>query len=169
MYMIARLLKALNSDSGAWSLAFAVAFGMVLGLTPTVRLHNLVLLLLVMVLRVHLGLFLLSFLLFSAIALLLDPAMISLGESLLTLPALESSWTALYDTALGRLSQFNHTLTAGSLTVSLLLFLPLAWLSHWLVVQYREKLMTAIKRLKIVEFLRSSRLYKVYQQLEQNG
>lgn len=166
MYFLARLLKALNSDSGPWQLAFAIALGMIIGLTPWLRLHNLIIVFVVLLFRINLSMFLFCSLLFSGLAYLLDPTLISLGEMLLTHEALQGLWTAFYGTGIGRASQFNHTLTMGSLALSVLLFIPVVLVCKWLIVQYREKLMNWILKLKIVEFIRGSRIYQLYQQLE---
>ena len=165
MYLIARLLKALNSHSGPWQLAFAVALGMLIGLTPLLRLHNLLVLFIVLFFKVNLTMFLLCWLVFSGLAYVFDPALIQLGEVMLTSPALQELWTALYSTGTGRLSQFNNTLTMGSLTLCMLLFAPVVLAAKWLIVQYRDKLMNWIKKLKIVEFVRGSRIYQLYQQV----
>lgn len=165
MYFIARLLKALNSESQPWQIAMAIALGMVIGLTPTLRLHNLFIVLVVMMFRINLSSFLVAWALFSGLAIVFQQALIDLGHSILTDSAMEAWWTALYNTGIGQLSQFNHTLTAGGLALGLVLFIPVFYLARYLVISYREKLMTWVNKLKIVEFLKSSRLFQIYQEL----
>ena len=82
MVFIAKLLKALSSDASPWQLALGIMFGMLVGLTPLLRLHNLIVLFIVLFFRVNLSTFLIALSLFSGLAYLLDPAMITIGESL---------------------------------------------------------------------------------------
>ena len=65
--MILKLIKALNPDIGPWQIALAGALAMVIGLTPLWSVHNLVILLLAFVLRVHLASFFLFWALFTYI------------------------------------------------------------------------------------------------------
>ena len=165
MVFIAKLLKALNSDASPWQLAFGIMFGMLVGLTPLLRLHNLLILFIVLFFRVNLSTFLISLTLFSSIAYFLDPAMITAGETLLSNPDLQHLWTGLYNTGVGQLSQFFHTLTLGSLVVSVLLAPAVLIISKILIVQYRKTLMVYIEKLKIIQFLKGSKLYQVYKSL----
>lgn len=165
MIFLTKLLKALSSDASPWQLAFGIMFGMIIGLTPVFRLHNLLILFIVLFFRVNLTTFLVSFTLFSGIAYILDPGMLSLGESLLTNPDLQSTWTVLYNTSIGQLSQFFHTLTLGSLVLSIILAPLVLVASKVLIVQYRQRIMAWVNKLKIVQFLKSSRLFQLYQDI----
>lgn len=165
MVFLAKLLKALHSDVGPWSLAFGIALGMIVGLTPLIKLHNVILLFVVLLFRVNLSTFLLSWGLFSVIAYMLDPLMNIVGESLLTNQSLLSMWTALYSTGVGRLSQFYHTLTLGSLIVSLILFPMVLFASKILVIKYREHFLIWVEKWRIVQVVKGSRVYQVYQGL----
>ncbi len=165
MVFIAKLLKALSSDASPWQLALGIMFGMLVGLTPLLRLHNLIVLFIVLFFRVNLSTFLIALSLFSGLAYLLDPAMISIGESLLTQDSLQSFWTALYNSDIGLLSQFFHTQTLGSFVLSVLLCPIVLITSKILIVQYRERLMAYIEKLKIVAFLKGTKLYQLFKTL----
>lgn len=165
MQLFAKLLKALNSDASPWQLAFGIMLGMIMGLTPFLGLHSLIILFIVLFLRVNLTTFLLAYALFSGFTLLLNPLMADIGESMLTSQSLLMSWTALYNTSLGQLSQFYHTLTLGSLILSLLLAPIILVISKLLIVQYRVRFMLWVNKLKIVQVVKGSRLYQLYQAL----
>src|SRR5690554_836519 len=124
--MLARLLKALNSEAGPWAIAWAFVLGMVMGLTPLFSLHNLLILFLAMSLRINFSGFLLAWIFFSGVAYLFDPVADWIGESLLQAQALQGLWYSLYDNPVARLLQFNHTITLGSFVFALA-FAPL-WL-----------------------------------------
>ena len=63
-----KFIKILHSDASPQQIAGGAAFGMVLGLTPLLNIHNLVILLLVLVIRVNLGMASISFIIFSMLA-----------------------------------------------------------------------------------------------------
>ncbi len=162
---LAKLLKILNSEANPGQIALGFCFGMVVGLTPLWSLHNLLVLLLVMVLRTNLSAFLLSAVLFSGSAYLLDPLFHQIGLGLLTASALEGVWTALYGMPLMRVAQFNNSVVMGSLVVSIVLFGPLYWGACLLIKRYREVLLARVRRFRIVQALAASRLAGVYRTL----
>lgn len=166
MHLIVKLLKALNSETNPWQIAFAIAIGMVVGLTPLMKLHNLILLLIVLCFRINISMFLASWVVFSGIAYILDPMMMGIGHSVLTSTGLQGLWEALYSTSFGRITQFNNTLTMGSLVFSLVLFIPVLFASKYVVVKYRDTIMVWVNQLKIVEFLKGTRLFQLYMQVE---
>lgn len=166
MYLLAKLFKALHSDASPWQLALGIALGMLVGLTPLFRLHNVVIFFIVLFFRVNLSTFLLSWATFSLIAYMLDPLMVSFGETILTTPSLESTWSALYATGVGQLSQFYHTLTMGSLVTGFVLFPVVLILSKFLIIKYRERFMAWIEKFRIVELVKGSRVFQLYQRME---
>lgn len=163
MFVLAKLLKALHSDAGPWSLAFGILLGMIFGLTPLLTFHNLVVLFFVLFLRVNLTTFLLSWGVFSVVAFLLDPIMNIIGEAILTNDGLHGIWTSLYNTGIGRISQFYNTLVMGSLALSLLLAPFVLLLSKLLIIKYRAHFLVWIEQWRVIQVLKSSRVYQIYQ------
>ena len=162
MVLLAKLFKALNSDSSAWQLAFGFALGMVMGLTPFLGLHSLILLFVVLFFRVNITGFLVSWVAFSGLAIPLRVLLSDLGEGLLVHEGLQSIWTVLYSSYLGQLSQFYHTLTLGSLLASVILF-PFTLIgSKKLVEQYRLRFMQWINQWRVVQFVKGSNFYQLY-------
>ena len=103
--LLARILKALNSETSARSLAIAVVLGMFLGLTPLWRVHN-------NYLTCSLD-FPSQFITVSGLvrcvfglAYLLDPMFHSFGESILRADSWQAIYEAVYATAIGRVSCF---------------------------------------------------------------
>jgi len=160
--MTLKLFKALNSEASPWQLALGIAFGLIVGLTPLMSLHNIVFVLLVFMLRINLSAFFLSTGFFTGVAYLLDGVSVAVGEAILTHPGLQSFWTALYQSEFWQLAHFNHTLTMGSLLISLVLFAPTALLSKYLIVTYRHSFMSWVSKLKIVQMLKGSTFYSLY-------
>jgi len=159
---LAKLLKTLNSETDPAQIALAFCFALVMGLTPLWSLHNGLVLLLVLVLRVNLSAFLVSFGLFSAIAYAVDPLSNRLGLTILTASSLEGLWTWLYNTTPGRLEAFNNTIRMGSLTISLASFVPLFFLATALIRKYREHILAWVQQTRIAQMLQASRFYEIY-------
>jgi uncharacterized protein (TIGR03546 family) len=165
VFVLAKLIKALHSDAGPWSLAFGIALGMIFGLTPLISFHNLIVLFVVLFFRVNLSTFLVSWAVFSLLAFALDPMMDRLGEAILTSQVLQGMWTSLYNTAIGRISQFYNTLVMGSLALSLLLAPMVLFMSKVLVTKYRELFLARVEQWKVLQMLKGSRVYQIYQNL----
>ncbi len=152
-----KLLQVLNSETGPWQLAFGASFGMVLGLTPLLSLHNVVVLLLICLLRVNISFVLLFMALAAAFAYLLDPYFHQLGYDLLNQPALMPLWTDWYNHAWLRWSQFNNTVVLGSLVSALVVFVPVAILVRFLVQFYRQRWQKKFEQTWLMQLLKASR------------
>jgi uncharacterized protein (TIGR03546 family) len=159
--MLAKLLKALNSDRAPGQISSAFVFAMIIGFTPTLGLHSFVLLLLVLILRVHLASFIVAFGLFSGLAYLLDPLFNDIGYQLLTRTEWQAFWTELYQSTAWRVTRFNNTTLLGSLVVSTALALPLFFLSNWLIKKYRERFLVWINKSKMMQVLRANKFYQL--------
>ena len=160
---LAKLLQVLNSETAPGQISLGLCLGMVVGFTPFLTLHNVLVLLLVLVFRVNVSAFLLSLALFSALAYLLDPLFHQLGLALLRAEDLQDLWTDFYNTAIGRLEHFNNTVVLGSFSVALLLFLPLLLLINQLIKHYRAHVPGWFKNSRLVMMFKASHFYTVYQ------
>ena len=166
---LAKLLKALNAETAPWQISLAFVLAMMMGFTPLISLHNLLLLLLVLVLRVNLSAYILALGFFTGMAYLLDPLFIRVGESLLLDPDLKRLWTSLYQSDVWRLAHFNHTLTLGSLVVAAALALPLFFIFRWLIVRYRSHLLAWVRKSQMMQVLKASKLFRLYQTVSDVG
>lgn len=160
---VAKFLKILNSDAEPGQISLGFAFAMIAGFTPLMSLHNLLVLLLVLFLRVNLSSFLLGLALFSALAFALDPLFHQIGLAILTLPALNGLWTTLYNSTLWRLERFNNSIVMGSLVVSLTLFVPMVVFGNVLVRKYREHVLQWVMQTRIMQAFQASKLFGYYQ------
>ena len=132
------LLKHLHSDDTPGQVGAGLALGAILGLTPLLNLHNVVVLIFIIMLRVSFSGALLGWLLFTPLGFAFDPLFDALGHRLLLeTPALTGMWTTLYNTPVVPLTNFNNTVVLGSLVVALALFLPLNALGRFGVRRYR--------------------------------
>lgn len=163
--LLLKILRALNSEAGPWQISFAAGLALIIGLTPVLSMHNALILLLAFIFRVNLATFFALWAIFSGFAYLLDPLFDQLGYAWLMAPGWSDFWTGLYQNDFWQLTRFNHTVTLGSLVISVLLFVPVVLLFRYSVVGYRAKLMPSLERLKIVQALKASKLYDLYQKL----
>lgn len=163
--LLARILRILNSETDPAQIAGAVALASIFGLTPLWSLHNIVVLLLVLVLRVNLSSFIVSWGLFTVLAFLLDPLFDVVGHAVLTAGWLHPVWAAFYSTDLGRFSDFNNTIVMGSLLISLVA-LPFVHLgtAHG-VREYRSHVLAWMRDKPIYQVVRHSRLFAAYYSL----
>lgn len=168
--LLAKLFKILRSGESPAQIAGGFILGMIPGLTPPMNLHNLLILILVIILNVNISSAIFAFILFSGIAYLMDPVFHSLGFYLLVdIPSLKGFWTTLYNTPVIGLSNFNNTVVLGSLIISILLLLPVYFLMKKFVVVYRERLDSRMQKLKIVQFVKGSKIYSFYEKVKKLG
>ncbi len=167
--IFAKIFKILNSETEPLQISLALCFAMVAGFTPLWSLHNILVLLLALLLRVNLATFILAWIGFSGIAYLLDPAFHSFGYKILTTTSLQSLWTSLYNSILWRLTNFNNSLLIGSLLISIVLFIPLFLISNLVIKKYREHILAWVMKSRIMQALKASKFYQLYQTVSDWG
>ncbi len=167
--ILAKIFKTLNSETEPFQISLALSFAMIAGLTPLWSLHNILVLLLVLILRINLTTFMLGWLGFSGVAYVLDPLFHVFGLHILTNNSLHGLWTALYNSPLWRLSNYNNSILMGSLVISLGLFVPLFFLSNLVISKYREHILAWVMKSRIVQVLKASKFYSIYQSVSEWG
>ena len=167
--ILAKIFKTLNSETEPFQISLALSFAMIAGLTPLWSLHNILVLLLVLILRINLTTFMLGWLGFSGVAYVLDPLFHVFGLHILTNNSLHGLWTALYNSPLWRLTNYNNSILMGSLVISLGLFVPLFFLSNLVISKYREHILAWVMKSRIVQVLKASKFYSIYQSVSEWG
>lgn len=160
LQLIRRLVKVLRSASSPFQIAGGFTLGMFLGLVSLRTLFALPAVLCLVLLNVNLAAALFGLLCFRLLAYLLDPLLHSLGYGLLTLPALNPMWTALYNMRFVPYTRFNNTVVLGSLAAALVLAFPVYRGAAALVRAYRERFEERIRRWRIIQILKNSRLIR---------
>ena len=79
MRLLLKLFKVLNSETDPGQISLGLCLGLVAGLTPLASIHNILVLLLVLVLRVNISAFILGTFFFSGVAYVFDPLMSRIG------------------------------------------------------------------------------------------
>jgi len=154
--MIVSLLKSLSNETSPWQLAFAVCFAMIFALLPFFTLLSVIVLFVLLSFRLNLAMFLLSAGFFKIFVILIDPIMIQFGEAVLASQSLKSVFDMAFNNDVLRLFHFNQTLVMGSMLTSFILFVPVLFLSKFLIVRYRSHLLTRLNKLHLVQMLKAS-------------
>ncbi len=159
---LAKLLSALNSEASPGQVAFAFALAMIVGFTPFWSFINLFVLLIALMVRINFSAFIFGVMVFSLVGYAVDPLSIRIGEALLLNPDLKDTWTSMYQNDWLRISAYNNTLTLGGLIIALIALIPVTIASRMLVIQYRHRFMAWMNKLKIVQMLKASKFYHLY-------
>lgn len=161
--LIQSLVKTLHSDGTPGQVAAGMALGAVLGLTPLLNLHNLVVVALILVLNVSVPGAMLGWALATPLGFALDPLFDAVGHRLLlATPPLEPLWTALANTPVVPLTNFDNTVVLGSVVCTLVAFAPIYFGCRWAVRRYRETLGERVRHSALYRVLTTSRLYNIY-------
>jgi uncharacterized protein (TIGR03546 family) len=160
--LLQSLISTLNSEGTPRQIAAGFALGAALGLTPLMNVHNLLVFAAGFLLNVSFGAFLLGWTVFVPLGFALDPLFHAIGLALLQAPALTGFWTALYNIPGVPLTNFNNSVVLGSVVSWVVLWLPIYFLSRWLVVRYRVHVFERLKRMKFFHALAASKLYNYY-------
>lgn len=157
---IFKVFKALNSNAKPWQLSLGVAFGAIIGLTPTVSLHNLALLFLAFIINMNIGIMFLSFIVFSGFAYILDPVFHNLGYTILKMDSLQGTWESVFSCPIALVANLNNSIVMGSLVVSLVLAFPLFLIFNIFIEKYREKLQIYMEKFPIFKSMKILRVYQ---------
>ena len=156
--ILTKCIKVLISDASPQKLGISVCLGMTLAFCPTHFFFTPILLSCTLLFRLNIMTILISYLLYSLLAPLLDPYFHLLGSYLLLkTPFLTPFWITLYNLPLMTFTGFNNTLILGSLLSSFLLSVPLYFFIKKIVLYIRLTLIDRIvnsKRYK--RFLKTS-------------
>jgi uncharacterized protein (TIGR03546 family) len=160
--LLQSLVKALHSEGTPGQLAAGIALGSILGLTPLVSLHNAVVFGLIVMLNVSFPGAMLGWAVFIPVGFLLDPVFDTIGHTLLFTPSLTPLWTSLYNMPVVPLTNFNNTVTLGSLAFSVVCFLPLFFAARWAVTRYRATIGERVRQSRWYRAVTASKLYNAY-------
>jgi len=160
--ILVKIFKALNSEQSPGQLAAAISLAVIIGFTPLLSLHNLFILFFVLLFRVNLTIFLVSWPLFGLLGLIIEPLAERLGLYLLQMPSLLPLWESFYNTLVGRWSNFYYSGVIGSFVIALALAVILYPLSKILVAQYREKWSQKLEQFQVIKMLKASKFWQLY-------
>jgi uncharacterized protein (TIGR03546 family) len=156
------LIKLLHSEQGTKSIAWGVAMGFILGMTPALSLQSLLVFLLLFLFRIQIGAAFLAAFFFKFIAFFLDPLFNGIGASVLEIDALHGLYTTMYNIPILPWTRFYNTIVMGSGVVSILLVPVIYFLSIKLIEKYRATVVEKIRGTKWWKVFQATGFYKWY-------
>lgn len=158
-----QMFRALNSDGTPGQVGMGMAIGLAFGLTPLLSMHNLIILAVAMLTTVSFPGVMLGWAVAVPMGFLLDPLFDRVGMAILTTDAAAPFFTWVVNTPVVALSGLNNSITLGSLVVWFVLILPSFFLFRALVARYRVHVLAYVQRWRIVQVLKTSKLWSVYE------
>ncbi len=160
-------IKLLNSDTGKISLALGMTCGFILGMTPVLSLHSLLIFLILFFFRIQLGAALVTAFFFKFVAFLLDPVFHLVGSKVLEIEALQGIYTQLYNMPIIPYTRFNNSVVMGSAVVTFTLSPFVYVLSAMFITKYREVVVARMKETKFWKALEATKFYQWYYKYDQ--
>lgn len=162
-----QLFKLLNSEKGTNQIAWGIAFGFVLGMTPAFSLQTILVILILLFFRVQIGAAMVSAFFFKFLAFAFDPIFHLVGQAVLSNEGLKPMFTALYNMPVVPWTRFYNTIVMGSGVLSLILAPGVFFLSLHLVKKYREKVYEKFKQTKFFKAFKATGFYKWYMKYDE--
>ena len=150
---IKSFFQALNANVHPGDIAHAISLGLLLAFIPKANLLWTFLFFLTFFIRVNMGAFFVSLILFSFAVPFVDVATEMLGFGILSVPFLKPFFTMLYQTPFIGLSRFNNTMVAGGFAAGIITYVPVYFLVIHLVAKYRTELQPKIVNSKIAKVI----------------
>lgn len=160
-------IKLLNSDTGNISLAAGMTCGFILGMTPTLSLHSLLIFLVLFFFRIQIGAALVTAFFFKFVAFLLDPAFDAVGQKVLEMESLQGLYTTLFNMPLIPFTRFNNSIVMGSFVITFALSPIIFILSQYLIVKYRTTVLARFKTTKLWKAVEATKFYQWYYKYDQ--
>jgi len=160
--LLQSIIKTLHSEGTPGQVALGMAFGSVLGLTPLMNVHNLLIFSLIVILNVSFGGAMLGWALFVPFGFILDPVFHRIGLALLEAPGLRGMWTAWYNTPLVPYTNFNNTVVLGSVVGWVVLTVPIFFAARYGVAKYRATIGQRVRQSRLYQAVTASRAYNWY-------
>jgi uncharacterized protein (TIGR03546 family) len=160
-------IKLLNSDTGNISLAAGMTCGFILGMTPTLSLHSLLIFLVLFFFRIQIGAALVTAFFFKFVAFLLDPVFHSVGSKVLEMESLQGIFTTLYNMPLIPFTRFNNSIVMGSAVVTFALSPFVFIASQFFIVKYRQVVVARFRETKIWKAVQATKFYQWYYKYDQ--
>ncbi|TVR54732.1 MAG: TIGR03546 family protein [Spirochaetaceae bacterium] len=154
--LVAKLIALLNSNGRASEIGAGIAFGLWLALVPGGNLLFFALALTAFLVKINLGLTIVSFAVFLPIVPIADRLLDRIGYWILTRAPLEPVFARLLSTTIVPWTRFNDTIVMGGLVVGVVLFVPVAALATLFVRLYRRYIHARIAQSKIVKAIKAT-------------
>jgi uncharacterized protein (TIGR03546 family) len=160
--LLQSVIKTLHSEGTPGQVALGIALGSVLGLTPLMNVHNLIVFSLIVILNVSFGGAMLGWALFVPLGFIFDPVFHRIGLALLQAPGLRGLWTDWYNTPLLPYTNFNNTVALGSVVAWVVLMVPIFFAARYGVARYRATIGERVRQSRFYKAVTASQVYNWY-------
>ena len=167
--IVAKILRVLKDGATPAQIALGFVLGWAIGMIPGWPVQVWLLVLLVLVLQANLSMAIVGAAVAALLSWIFDPALDAVGGAVLTAGPLQGLFTRMYNSPPWSLTRFNNTIVMGGMLVALVSAVVLFPLVVRGVRWYRERLLARIDKWRVVQVLKSSRLYGWYQRLHDLG
>jgi len=157
-----KFFELLHSETSPHQLCAGFVVGMFMGFLPASNLLWLGMVMTLFLFRVNIAAALLSYALFLMVSFFLDPAFDKLGLAILTQAGLKPLWVTFYNAPLIPFTRFNNTIVMGGLAISLILAVPLFFISRTLILNYREVVVRRFRASIVWRTWTATKLYRLY-------
>ncbi len=159
------LVRLLNSETSANSIAAAFVLGLSMGLVPFLTVQFALMLVVTLFFRVNLTSAFIAFGIGKLLAAALAPQMDAAGSALLDASSLQGFWTAVCNAPVMPVLRLNHTLVLAGTAAAAALAIPAFVAVRILVALYRVHVQNWVNKSRIAAFLRSLWIYQLYQRV----
>lgn len=160
-------IKLLNSDTGTISLAAGMTCGFILGMTPVLSLHSLIVFMILFFFRIQIGAALITAFFFKFLAFLLDPLFDVVGRKVLEMESLTPILTKLYNMPIIPFTRFNNSIVMGSAVITFALSPFVFILCQTLIIKYRVTVLARFKETKVWKAVEATKFYQWYYKYDQ--
>ncbi|MCQ2576145.1 MAG: TIGR03546 family protein [Treponema sp.] len=150
---IMKFLKALNSNTHPGEIAHAVCLGIILGFMPKTNLLWYLLTIGFLFMRINRGTLFISTVLFSLLAPVCDSLFDTIGYWVLNISFMGPVFSKLLDIPLLGFTMFNNSIVAGALIFSLLIYVPVYFISRLFTKCWRSTIAPYVRKTKLMTFL----------------
>jgi uncharacterized protein (TIGR03546 family) len=147
----AKVFVAINSNKKTSQVALAISFAFLLALVPKANLFWISLFTLTFFLKVNQAVEMVFIAAFSLTLDFLDAFLDRIGFAILTVPSLGDFFTRLFNSPFFYMTKYYNSIVMGGLVVGLAMFVPIYFISKYLVDVYRDKFREKIANNKFVK------------------
>ena len=147
----AKVFVAINSNRKTSQIALAISFAFLLALIPKTNLFWITLFTITFFLKVNQAVEMVFLAVFSLFLDFLDIFLDRIGFAVLMVPSLGNFFTKLFNSPFFYMTKYYNSLVMGGLVVGLAMFVPIYFLTKYLVDVYRDKVREKIANNKFVK------------------
>lgn len=152
------IFRALSEDNTPAQMALGFALGLMIGLVPKGNLIAVSLMIILGVLRVNLGVGMLTAFFVSWISPFFDFVTHSIGQMILSIESLSPFWTDLYNMPIVPWTKFNNTVVMGSFALGAALLVPSFLISRPIFAKYAPDWTERLQKWRVWQLIFGSEL-----------